>query len=241
MAAAQLARKAPRISRMSSGSSCPDIGVEPTRSTNITVTERRSATTLGWTPSSAAWRGGSTGAGCRPFSSLIALRRRLRSPSDNPSSLRSASLSSCKTSQSTPFSAKLIAWPPRPIRDSQLRRSSAIVHSAPWSRKHYSTCAALSGPFTALLLTQIDAKHRLTDRTAIGQARTYGLMFWFTRSTLCDAIAELVTNAGALDQVGAARLLDGRDVDEHVGAATIDIRRCDRDSASQHHFAGLMF
>ena len=110
-AAATAAWKARDSSRMSSGSSRSDSGVEPTRSTNITVIWRRSA--ADWARC-IGWRAGGAGSARACRRAAIARTRRLRSPSDRPSSRRSASVRSTSTSQSTECSAKRSAWLPRP-------------------------------------------------------------------------------------------------------------------------------
>ena len=86
-------------SRMSSGSSRLASAVEPTRSTNITVSCRRSA----WDGPVGARRGAAsslipTGGAGGPARARIALSTTLRGPSGSPSSRRSASVSSGRAS-----------------------------------------------------------------------------------------------------------------------------------------------
>ena len=86
-------------SRISSGSSRVESAVEPTRSTNMTVSWRRSA----WDDPVGARQGAAsslipTGGGGGPTRARTAFSSTLRGPSGSPSSRRSASVSSGRAS-----------------------------------------------------------------------------------------------------------------------------------------------
>ena len=99
--------------RRSSGSSVADSAVEPTRSTNITVSCRRSA-------ASAAARGvGLGGAAAATPRPAIALSRRLRCPSGTPSFSRSLSVSSGRMSASISLARNIASYWPSPTLRSQ--------------------------------------------------------------------------------------------------------------------------
>src|SRR5436190_363171 len=159
IAAAQLAWKACSTSRMSSGSSFSDIGVEPTRSTNITVIWRRSAARLAPESSLAAGRG----PGCVWRNPVNARTSRLRSPRERPSSLRSASVSSSSTSQSTPLSTKRSAWLPRPMPDSHVLRSEGAPVSMASLQATITSGMSTGASAPAGLLTEVDAQRGLGD------------------------------------------------------------------------------
>ena len=89
MRSAEQRQYAPRISRTSSGSSREASAVEPTKSQNITVTCRRSASGLAADP--ASWSAASTAG--MDFRAAIAADNRRRSPTRmTPRSLRSSAV-----------------------------------------------------------------------------------------------------------------------------------------------------
>src|SRR5262245_40331021 len=107
----------PRItSRRSSGSSLAARVVEPTRSQKRTVSWRLSGSDCGRAGAVA----GAPAVGVAPDSAAIALRIRFRWPSATPNLSRSVSVTSGKTSRSTAFSAKTVAYCPSPISSSQV-------------------------------------------------------------------------------------------------------------------------
>jgi hypothetical protein len=98
--------------------------VEATRSTNSTVSCRRSASrgTAGPAVDAAV-----SARADLAESAAVALSRRLRSPRLSPSSLRSASVRSHRTSSPMPFSANSPAWWPSPCSASQRATSSISI------------------------------------------------------------------------------------------------------------------
>src|SRR5499427_4083984 len=112
-------------SRKSSGSSRAESSVEPTRSQNITVSCRRSAS-AGTT--GAVW---ASGCGAGALSSAIALSMILRWPSRTPIFSRSASLSSGNTSSSMALSRNASAYRSR----ERPRNHVAISITSPASRQ----------------------------------------------------------------------------------------------------------
>src|SRR5262249_23769544 len=126
--AAQQTSNARITSRRSSGSSLAAKAVEPTRSQNRTVSWRLSGSVCG----EAGAVGGAAAAGVAPDSATIALRIRFRWPRATPNLSRSVSVTSGKTSTSTAFSAKTVAYCPSPISSSQVAiRSSTLTIACP--------------------------------------------------------------------------------------------------------------
>src|SRR6516164_5203973 len=116
------------IPRNSSGSNRTDKAVEPTRSQNITVSCRRSAASFGFAPvdvEGAADVSANVPGAPKPE---MALRRRLRCPSDTPSFSRSTSVSSGRISASISLARKSASYCPRPRPLSQLPTSIAALH-----------------------------------------------------------------------------------------------------------------
>ena len=102
------------ISRISSGSIRAESAVEPTKSENITVTCRRSASLRG----AGVVISGETGV-CPVLSAATALNSLSLAPSGRPSSRRCSSVRSQSTSASIALSRNVCAYCSRPIPRSQ--------------------------------------------------------------------------------------------------------------------------
>ena len=130
----------------------PDSAVEPTRSTNITVSCRRSA----------PWRwAGSAMFGGAPAS---AISSRLRSPRDTPSMVRSASVSSPRTSRSTSLVRNVSAYRSRPSP-----RSQPPISTRPSRLVPRDLCASKDRAYNILRRVQLTGSMR--RRMTAGQKR----------------------------------------------------------------------
>ena len=109
------------------GRAARDSAVEPTRSTNITVSCRRSACSRGGAEDWVSGRAGEEGAARGPRSAAMARSRRLRSPSDRPSATRSASVKSGRTSSPRSLARNSSAWRSRLSPRSQASMSTPFL------------------------------------------------------------------------------------------------------------------
>jgi hypothetical protein len=161
----------PRItSRRSSGSSVAARAVEPTRSQKRTVSWRLSASDCGRAKAVA----GAPAAGVAPDSVAIALRMRFRSPSATPNLSKSVSVRSGKTSRSTAFSAKTVAYCSSPISSSQVSIWVIDGH-----------CRVLSPPTKSILRIALRAPRSATTPTRLPQAEGHTLPQPFIGTVLC--------------------------------------------------------
>ena len=115
-------------SRISSGSSRCDSSVEPTRSMNITVSCRRSASRSGGADTGADTE--LTGDMVSSSSAAIAARTLRRGPTGRPSSLRSSSVRCRSASKSTSFAVNASMYLSSPRRASQEAMSGMIIYLA---------------------------------------------------------------------------------------------------------------